>query len=78
MLSEPCVIFLKKIADSIGLRFSVYRCHPKKPVVIMTWPGANPILPAILLNSHMDVVPVSEVLIYMQMPSKNSENHDDK
>ncbi|XP_026476680.1 aminoacylase-1A-like [Ctenocephalides felis] len=57
---EPCVIFLKKVADSIGLRFSVYRCHPKKPVVIMTWPGANPILPAILLNSHMDVVPVSE------------------
>ncbi|KOB64379.1 Aminoacylase, partial [Operophtera brumata] len=33
---------------------------PKKPVVVITWQGAQPELPAILLNSHMDVVPVYE------------------
>jgi len=31
---------------------------PSKPVVIMKWLGKNPELPAIILNSHMDVVPV--------------------
>ncbi|KOB72895.1 Aminoacylase, partial [Operophtera brumata] len=33
---------------------------PKKPVVVITWQGAQPELPSILLNSHMDVVPVYE------------------
>lgn len=32
--------------------------HPDKPVVILTWHGADPKLPSLLLNSHMDVVPV--------------------
>jgi len=31
---------------------------PSKPVVIMKWLGKSPELPAIILNSHMDVVPV--------------------
>lgn len=33
---------------------------PKKPIVVMTWEGTQPALPSILLNSHMDVVPVFE------------------
>lgn len=31
-------------------------------VLILTWPGTNPHLRSILLNSHTDVVPVFEVL----------------
>lgn len=30
------------------------------PIVVMSWIGENPTLPAIMLNSHMDVVPVFE------------------
>ena len=32
----------------------------KKPVFIATWMGVNPKLPSIMVNSHMDVVPVFE------------------
>lgn len=31
---------------------------PSKPVVIIKWLGKSPELPSIILNSHMDVVPV--------------------
>lgn len=30
------------------------------PVVVLTWFGSQPELPSIILNSHMDVVPVFE------------------
>lgn len=61
--TEPCVLFLRRQADSLGLPLRVY--HPVgeaagKPVVIITWLGAEPELPSILLNSHTDVVPVFE------------------
>lgn len=61
--TEPCVRFLRRQADSLGLPVRVY--HPVgeaagKPVVVMTWLGAEPELPSILLNSHTDVVPVYE------------------
>lgn len=56
---EDCVKFLKKQAESLGLPVKVYHpVDPKKPVVIITWVGTEPALPAVLLNSHMDVVPV--------------------
>ncbi|XP_063932225.1 aminoacylase-1-like [Zophobas morio] len=32
----------------------------KKPVVVLTWVGTEPTLPAILLNNHMDKVPLFE------------------
>lgn len=51
--------FLKRQCDGLGLQFAEY--HPaneRNPVVTMTWTGQEPKLPAILLNSHMDVVPV--------------------
>lgn len=38
-------------------------CYPgneKCPVVTITWIGLKPKLPSIMLNSHMDVVPVDE------------------
>ncbi|XP_015521691.1 aminoacylase-1-like [Neodiprion virginianus] len=55
---DDCVAFLQKQAKSLDLPLKVYHVHPDKPIVIITWEGLKPSLPAILLNSHMDVVPV--------------------
>lgn len=61
MLSEPCVKFLKRQSDELGLEFKVeIPVTPKKPICILTWVGTNPELKSIILNSHMDVVPVFE------------------
>ncbi|XP_059619089.1 aminoacylase-1-like [Phlebotomus argentipes] len=56
---EPCVEFLRRQATDLGMDFSVF--HPvndKNPVVVLTLKGSDPSLPAVMLNSHMDVVPV--------------------
>jgi aminoacylase len=55
----PCVEFLRKLADDLGLNFTV-EYPASKPIVILTWIGSQPELKSILLNSHMDVVPVFE------------------
>lgn len=55
---DGCVTFLKKLAAEIGLEFFVYEYTPQKPVVLLSWVGSQPKLPSLLLNSHMDVVPV--------------------
>lgn len=34
---------------------------PGRVVTVLTWPGTNPKLSSLLLNSHTDVVPVSKV-----------------
>jgi len=52
--------FLQAQAESIGLEFSCTECTPGKPVLVLTWPGSSPHLSSVLLNSHTDVVPVSE------------------
>ncbi|CAI2734539.1 unnamed protein product [Schistosoma spindalis] len=39
---------------------NVVEIVPDNPIVIMRWDGYQPELPAIMLNSHMDVVPVVE------------------
>ncbi|KAJ3643732.1 hypothetical protein Zmor_026426 [Zophobas morio] len=57
---EPCVEFLKKQATSLGLPVKIYHVKPTKPIVVITWIGTQPNLPTIMLNSHMDVVPVFE------------------
>lgn len=50
--------FLKQQAESLNLIFKVYRLFDEKsPIVVISWIGRNPSLPAIMLNSHMDVVP---------------------
>ena len=57
----PCVEFLRKLSSEIGLNFQVeYPVVIAKPTVILSWIGSQPELPSILLNSHMDVVPVFE------------------
>uniref|UniRef100_A0A1B0GQK9 Peptidase M20 dimerisation domain-containing protein n=1 Tax=Phlebotomus papatasi TaxID=29031 RepID=A0A1B0GQK9_PHLPP len=56
---EPCVEFLKRQAQDLELEVKVY--HPvndKNPIVVLSLIGKDPSLPTILLNSHMDVVPV--------------------
>lgn len=60
-LLEPCVDFLKRQAASLNLECQVHRLfHEKFPIIIITWIRLNPELPTIMLNSHMDVVPVFE------------------
>lgn len=57
---DACVEFLHKQAKSLDLPIKVYHVHPGKPIVVLTWLGTEPNKPAVLLNSHMDVVPVFE------------------
>jgi aminoacylase len=60
-LSEPCVSFLRSQALELGLDFNVVvPVTPKKPICILTWIGTSPEMKSIILNSHMDVVPVFE------------------
>lgn len=59
---EPCVKFFERLAKEDGFEFRVYTpVTPKKPTFVITWRGTHPELPAIMLNSHTDVVPVFEV-----------------
>ncbi|KAH8419378.1 hypothetical protein KR222_010034 [Zaprionus bogoriensis] len=55
----PCVEFLRQQAKQLELPLAVFHPHDEaNPVLVITWPGLEPQLPALLLNSHMDVVPV--------------------
>lgn len=56
-----CVEFLSSYAKDLRLPVRVVEVHPKKPIVVITLAGSNPELSSVLLNSHMDVVPVSPV-----------------
>lgn len=57
----PCEDFFRKLADEIGVEFQiVYPSNEKKPTILLSWIGTRPELSSILLNSHMDVVPVFE------------------
>ncbi|EDW38956.1 GL13663 [Drosophila persimilis] len=56
---SACVEFLKRQANSLNLPVDVvHPALPTKPAVIIKWLGKQPELPSIILNSHMDVVPV--------------------
>ncbi|XP_030380038.1 aminoacylase-1-like [Scaptodrosophila lebanonensis] len=56
---EPCLKFLQRQAEQLELPMTVhYPVNEQNPVAVLTWLGENPQLPSILLNSHMDVVPV--------------------
>ncbi|XP_055709779.1 aminoacylase-1-like [Phlebotomus papatasi] len=55
----PCLDFIKLQADSLNLPLKIYYpTSAKKPTIVITLKGSEPHLPSILLNSHMDVVPV--------------------
>ncbi|CAB3409536.1 unnamed protein product [Caenorhabditis bovis] len=52
-----CRDFLFKYADELGIQRRAIETAPGVFFVIMTIPGGNPELPAIMLYSHTDVVP---------------------
>ena len=56
-----CVEFLRRLAKEMNLTSEVVEFEPGMPIVLMTWPGNEPDLPTVLLNSHTDVVPVFKV-----------------
>ncbi|KAG8077083.1 hypothetical protein GUJ93_ZPchr0006g45786 [Zizania palustris] len=51
--------FLLPYAESLGLRTVTLQFTPckSKPLLLLTWPGTDPSLSSILLNSHLDSVP---------------------
>ncbi|KAJ6309479.1 hypothetical protein OIU77_015276 [Salix suchowensis] len=52
--------FLISQAKLIGLEFQSIEFVPNKPLILLKWPGSDPTLPSILLNSHTDVVTVEQ------------------
>ncbi|XP_026744436.1 aminoacylase-1-like [Trichoplusia ni] len=57
---DECLTYLRGQAAELGLPVQVFEPRPRKPILVMTWEGLEPALPSVLLNSHMDVVPVFE------------------
>ncbi|XKL62507.1 hypothetical protein PGB90_002340 [Kerria lacca] len=55
---DECVKFIIQLGKDVGLQVQVINVEIKKPIVILSLIGNNPELPSVLLNSHMDVVPV--------------------
>lgn len=55
---NECVEFLRNQADVLELPSKVVEINQGKPIVIITWLGTEPEKKSIILNSHMDVVPV--------------------
>ncbi|CAL9764771.1 unnamed protein product [Musa acuminata subsp. burmannicoides] len=49
--------FLLEEARSIGLHALAIEFVPGKPLLLISWPGSDPSLPSLLLNSHIDSVP---------------------
>lgn len=57
----PALHFILSIAHTLSLYPArVIELVPGKGIGLLTWPGSDPSLPSILLNSHMDVVPVKK------------------
>jgi aminoacylase len=56
---ESCHPFFKKYAQELELEYETISVVDKKPIFILTWKGSDPSLPSFMLNSHIDVVPVS-------------------
>ena len=57
---QQAVIWLEGWARDLGLAARVVEPVAKKPILIATWHGSDASLPAVLLNSHYDVVPAME------------------
>lgn len=58
--SQQCCKFLAEFCDKWGIEWKTMEFVEKYPIFLATIPGQDPTLPAILLNSHFDVVPVIE------------------
>ncbi|XP_043714367.1 aminoacylase-1-like [Telopea speciosissima] len=55
---SPAADFIFSQAKTIGLESQSLEFVKSKPVILLKWPGTNPDVPSIILNSHMDVVAV--------------------
>jgi len=53
-----CMEFLKRQAGSLGLPYTITEVVPDCPIFVMSWEGTDSSEPAVMLNSHTDVVPV--------------------
>lgn len=61
-VSDAAIHFLKAYAQEIGFdSCKEVVVHPGRTVLILTYLGQSPQKPAILLNSHTDVVPADYV-----------------
>ncbi|KAL6214195.1 hypothetical protein ACLB2K_013633 [Fragaria x ananassa] len=56
-LYQEAADFILTEANSLSLQSQTLEFVPNKPLVLLKWPGSDPSLPSILLNSHTDVVP---------------------
>lgn len=62
MRTVGAIEWLKKQAKDLNLEFNIVEFpKPNEFAVWLTWKGKDPSLKSILLNSHIDVVPVEEV-----------------
>ncbi|XP_077215654.1 peptidase M20/M25/M40 family protein isoform X2 [Tasmannia lanceolata] len=52
--------FILTQAKTLALESETLEFAPGKPLLLLKWPGKNPNLPSILLNSHTDVVPAED------------------
>ncbi|EXB44366.1 hypothetical protein L484_020178 [Morus notabilis] len=56
---SSAVSYLLSEANLLGLHSQILHFTPSKskPLLLLSWPGSDPSLPSILLNSHLDSVP---------------------
>ncbi|XP_062923825.1 aminoacylase-1B-like [Mobula hypostoma] len=57
---DRAIEFLERLGTELGLLCTKIEVSPGYRILILTWEGTDPKLKSILLNSHMDVVPVFE------------------
>lgn len=57
---QSAALFFKKLSEKYGFGYDTYECIKGKPIILLIWEGQDKSLPSILLNSHVDVVPVEE------------------
>lgn len=50
--------FILSQAKSLSLKSQTIEFVKDKPLIVLKWPGKNPKLQSVILNSHTDVVPV--------------------
>jgi len=63
-MSESSIEWIKQQAEEIGLEYNFKKLEaPGLFAIWLTWRGTNQSLPSILLNSHIDVVPVDLVFL---------------
>lgn len=55
---REAVQLFREYATAAGLTFRSFDLTDGHPVAIITWQGSDAALPSVVLNSHMDVVPV--------------------